>query len=223
MWKETNNELHKQFTFKDFAEAFGFMAEVAKLAEKHDHHPRWQNEWNKLDIWLCTHSAGDTVTDKDKDMAKEIDSLLKPQKTKPGGSLPEQVKLFADGGSRGNPGPSASGYVILGMNDEVIVRKGVYLGVTTNNQAEYIALKLGLDDAYKQGAKQVEVYLDSQLVVNQMKGVYKVRNKDLWPHHSAIQTIAGKLEKVTYTHVPRALNKLADAMVNESLDAQSDV
>jgi ribonuclease HI len=133
----------------------------------------------------------------------------------------KQVKMFADGGSRGNPGPSASGYAILDMNDNVIKKSGIYLGITTNNQAEYRALKFGLEEAQKMGAQEVEVYMDSLLVVNQMKGIFKVKNRDLWPIHEAIKEQAKIFKKVTYTHVPRELNKLADAEVNETLDAEA--
>lgn len=134
--------------------------------------------------------------------------------------MPKEIKLFADGGSRGNPGPSASGFVLLDMNDAVLVEKGVYLGITTNNQAEYQALKFGLQEALKLGVNTVHVHLDSLLVVNQMKGIFKVKNRDLYPIHEAIKELATKFKKVTYVHVPRELNKLADGMVNETLDAQ---
>lgn len=75
-WTEEHNELHRSFEFKDFSEAFAFMTRVALLAEKHNHHPRWTNVWNKVDIHLNTHDAGDTVTDKDHKLAAAIDMLL---------------------------------------------------------------------------------------------------------------------------------------------------
>lgn len=75
-WTEENNELRRSFEFKDFSEAFAFMTRVAFLAEKHNHHPRWTNVWNKVDIHLNTHDAGDTVTDKDHKLAAAIDKLL---------------------------------------------------------------------------------------------------------------------------------------------------
>jgi ribonuclease HI len=129
------------------------------------------------------------------------------------------VKLYADGGSRGNPGPSASGYVLLDMQDGILVDKGVYLGITTNNQAEYTALKLGLEEALVMGVSTVQVYMDSLLVVNQMKGVFKVKNRDLWPIHEAIKDLVSKFKEVKFTHIPRELNKAADAAVNRALDA----
>jgi 4a-hydroxytetrahydrobiopterin dehydratase len=76
MWHETDNKLYKAFQFKDFSEAFAFMTRVALLAEKHDHHPTWTNNWNKVEIWLYTHSAGDKVTDKDRKLASGIDAIL---------------------------------------------------------------------------------------------------------------------------------------------------
>lgn len=129
-----------------------------------------------------------------------------------------EAKVFADGGSRGNPGPSASGFVILDMNDQVVVKKGTYLGITTNNQAEYQAVKLALEEARKRQIRSLHIYLDSLLVVNQMSGIYKVRNRDLWPIHAAIKELVGGFKKVVFTHVPRELNKLADSVVNVAID-----
>jgi len=75
MWEEKNNKLYKKFQFKDFSEAFSFMTRVALAAEKMDHHPKWTNEYNTLEIWLSTHDAGDIVTEKDKKLASIIDSF----------------------------------------------------------------------------------------------------------------------------------------------------
>lgn len=129
-----------------------------------------------------------------------------------------EADMFADGGSRGNPGPSASGFVILDKNEHVVVKKGTYLGVTTNNQAEYQAVKLGLEEALNLGVRKLHVYLDSLLVVNQMLGIYKVRNRDLWPIHAAIKDLSKRFESIEFTHVPREMNKLADKAVNDALD-----
>lgn len=76
MWQETDNKLYRSFQFKDFSEAFAFMTRVALLAEKMDHHPTWTNTYNKVEIWLNTHDAGDVVTAKDKNLAAKIDKLL---------------------------------------------------------------------------------------------------------------------------------------------------
>lgn len=133
----------------------------------------------------------------------------------------EKVVIYADGGARGNPGPSASGYVIFDEHHANLVRRGTYLGVTTNNQAEYTALKLALQEAQSLGAREAEVYMDSMLVINQMKGIFKVKNRDLWPIHDAIKQLCGQFKRVTFTQVPRELNKLADAAVNQALDEQA--
>ena len=229
MWQEDKNELYKEFSFKNFREAFKFMEAVAELAEEQQHHPKWQNEWNKVGIWLSTHEAGNVITNKDRHLAETIDqaynrliqtnfveqkTTLEPNEV----GKNKELKLYADGGSRGNPGPSASGYVLLDMNDEVIYKNGLYLGVTTNNQAEYQALKLGLDEAKRRGAREVHVHLDSLLVINQMKGIFKIKNRDLWPIHRAIVEQVKGFKKVTFTHVPRELNGQADRMVNDILN-----
>ena len=77
MWEEKNNTLYKKFEFKNFSEAFAFMTRVAIEAEKMNHHPLWTNVWNKVELWLSTHDAGDIVTDKDRKLADKIDALIK--------------------------------------------------------------------------------------------------------------------------------------------------
>ena len=144
-----------------------------------------------------------------------------PRRFQPEANYPmavKEVKLYADGGSRGNPGPSAGGYVLLDMTGTVVIKSGIYLGITTNNQAEYLALKAGLEEAVKLHSEIVHVYMDSLLVVNQMQGIFKVRNRDLWPIHESIKQLLLQFTRVTFTHVPRALNTVADSMVNETLD-----
>jgi ribonuclease HI/pterin-4a-carbinolamine dehydratase len=223
MWQETKHGLYKQFIFKDFDEAFDFMKKVADIAKRLNHHPRWENQWNVVQIWLSTDEDKQKITDKDKELSEEIDKLVAPE---PGPLSPNNSKpirkliIYTDGGSRGNPGPSAGGYVIMDENNKIIEDKGIYLGVTTNNQAEYTALKLALEDCLSLGAKEVAVNMDSLLVINQMKGIFKVKNRDLWPIHDAIKGLASKLDKVSYQHVPREMNKLADAAVNRALDAE---
>jgi ribonuclease HI/pterin-4a-carbinolamine dehydratase len=221
MWQETKHGLYKQFNFENFKQAWVFMTQVAELAEEFQHHPRWENEWNVVQIWLITHEGEQKITDKDHQLADAIDAITDKNKQKVSPETaphPDKVKVFTDGGSRGNPGPSASGFVILNMEDTILVDKGVYLGITTNNQAEYTALKLALEECYKMGIKDVEVYMDSLLVVNQLKGIFKVKNRDLWPIHDAIQKMSKNFEHISFSHVPREFNKLADAAVNRALD-----
>lgn len=227
MWKETKHGLYKQFNFENFKEAWAFMAKVAELAEDFQHHPRWENEWNVVQIWLITHEGGKKITEKDREMAEAIDAVAKGVSPEAVAAVepqahPDEVKIFTDGGSRGNPGPSASGFVVLDLEDNVLVDKGIYLGVTTNNQAEYTSLKLALEECRKMGVKEVQVYMDSLLVVNQMKGIFKVKNRDLWPLHDASKQLVKGFKKVSFNHVPREFNKLADAAVNRALDDHLD-
>lgn len=131
------------------------------------------------------------------------------------------ITIYSDGGSRGNPGPSAAGFVILGENRQVVAEGGEYLGITTNNQAEYHGVRIGLERAIEMGYKSVDFKVDSMLVVNQMKGFYKIKNRELWPIHERIRELMKKFDKVTFAHVPREFNQLADGMVNKTLDAHA--
>ena len=127
--------------------------------------------------------------------------------------------VYADGGSRGNPGPSASGFVIMDAGQRVIARGGEYLGITTNNQAEYQGVRLALEKAHELGLKKIDMRLDSMLVVNQMNGIYAIKNRELWPIHERIRDLMTHFEQVTFRHVPRELNQLADGEVNRALDS----
>jgi ribonuclease HI/ADP-ribose pyrophosphatase YjhB (NUDIX family) len=129
------------------------------------------------------------------------------------------VTIYADGGSRGNPGPSAAGYIMLNDQQQVIAQDGEYLGITTNNQAEYQGVRLGLEKALEYGASRVDFRLDSMLVVNQMNGLYRIKNRELWPVHELIRGLIKQFHKVTFSHVQREFNQLADGMVNKTLDA----
>ncbi len=227
MWTETKHGLYKQFVFSDFHHAWAFMEKVSAIVNDLDHHPRWQNEWNVVEFWLSTHEPKQMITDRDWELAKMIDAVAEGDEKEASESSDDknttqitEVQLYADGGSRGNPGPSASGYVLLDMDGNIVHSEGVFLGITTNNQAEYQALKFGLEAALRLQARSVRVYMDSMLVVNQMKKIFKVKNRDLWPIHDAIQQLLPKFEKVSFDHVPRELNKLADAEVNNALDTE---
>ncbi len=134
----------------------------------------------------------------------------------------EHFLIYSDGGSRGNPGPSASGFVIMNSREEVLHQGGAYLGITTNNQAEYHGVRLGLEKAAEMGAKTIDFRMDSLLVTNQLNGVYKIKNHDLWPIYERIKELVGQFESVKFSHVRREFNQLADGMVNKILDAHAD-
>lgn len=129
-----------------------------------------------------------------------------------------ELVVFTDGGSRGNPGPSASGVVILTTSGEVVEQFGRYLGVTTNNQAEYQAVQLALEAVAKYQPKTVRFYMDSELVCKQLNGLYRVKNLDLRPIYEEIKKLAHSYE-VTFEHVYREKNRLADRQVNLAIDA----
>lgn len=129
--------------------------------------------------------------------------------------------IYADGGSRGNPGPSACGYVIMDNTQKIIARGGEYLGITTNNQAEYQGVRLSLEKAIELNLKKIDMRLDSMLVVNQMNGIYAIKNRELWPIHERIRDLISNFERVTFRHVPRDKNQLADSEVNRVLDAHA--
>jgi ribonuclease HI len=134
--------------------------------------------------------------------------------------LLEEAKLYTDGGSRGNPGDSACAFVICDMENNVVEKSGYYMGLATNNQAEYYGFKKGLERARDLGIDKVSLYSDSQLVVNQMNGFYKVKNQELAPLHEDVNKLAESFEKISFTYVPRELNKIADKEVNRILDNQ---
>lgn len=127
------------------------------------------------------------------------------------------VVVYTDGGSRGNPGPSSAGYVIIDRG-EIVDQGGEYLGITTNNQAEYHGVRIGLEAALKLGAESIEIRVDSMLVANQLKGLYKIKNRELWPVNERVNELIGQFKHVKVTHIPRELNQLADGMVNRTLD-----
>jgi ribonuclease HI len=137
--------------------------------------------------------------------------------------LPAEATLFADGGSRGNPGPAASGAVIVNPAGEVVAEAGRFLGVATNNVAEWTALLIGLEAAAERGIRRLAVRMDSELVVKQVSGEYRVKNETLQPLHRRALVLLRKFEHVDLKHVPRKLNKLADSLVNAVLDQEADL
>jgi ribonuclease HI len=131
-----------------------------------------------------------------------------------------KAKLFTDGGARGNPGPAAYGYVIEAEDGNVIAAQGKAIGRATNNVAEYSGLVAGMEKAAELGVRELDVVSDSELLVKQMRGEYRVKNealKELWEDASALERRFGR---VRYTAVRRADNELADQLVNEALDAE---
>ena len=130
------------------------------------------------------------------------------------------TKLFTDGGARGNPGPAAYGYVLEAEDGTVLAAEGATIGVATNNVAEYRALIAGLERAVELALRELEVVSDSELLVKQMTGEYRVKNEALRELSLEAARLARQIGSVTYTAVRREHNELADRLVNEALDAE---
>jgi len=127
-------------------------------------------------------------------------------------------RVRCDGGSRGNPGPGASAFVLLDPSGREVEARGEYLGAVTNNVAEYQALIAGLEAAARHGVRSLEVHMDSELVVRQMTGEYRVKNEGLKPLHRRAQAARQAIATVRFTAVRREHNARADQLVNETLD-----
>jgi probable phosphoglycerate mutase len=130
-----------------------------------------------------------------------------------------KARLFTDGGARGNPGPAAYGFVLEADDGTVLAAEGAAIGTATNNVAEYSGLVAGLRKAIELHVPEVEVVSDSELMVKQMRGEYRVKNDALRDLYEIAVRLADKLEDVEYRHVKRAHNELADRLVNDALDA----
>ena len=128
--------------------------------------------------------------------------------------------LYTDGGARGNPGPAAYGYVLEAEDGTILASEGRSIGVATNNVAEYRGLVAGLAKAVELSIPWLEVRLDSELIVKQMRGEYRVRNRSLRTLSLEAARLARQLGHVDYQHVPRERNELADSLVNQALDAR---
>jgi ribonuclease HI len=129
-----------------------------------------------------------------------------------------KATLFADGGSRGNPGPAASGAVLFAEDGALLAEVGEYLGVATNNVAEWNALVIGLRRARALGVDEIAIRMDSELVVRQVTGVYRVKHPDLIPIHTKTKVLLREFKRFEIRHVPRKENTAADAVVNQTLD-----
>jgi len=129
------------------------------------------------------------------------------------------ARLWTDGGARGNPGPAAFAYVLEADDGTVLAAHGETIGVATNNVAEYRGLIAGLEKAVELAVPTLEVVSDSELMVKQMRGEYRVKNEALRELFLQASRLARRVPTITYRHVKRAHNELADRLVNEALDA----
>jgi ribonuclease HI len=129
-----------------------------------------------------------------------------------------KARLYTDGGSRGNPGPAAFGFVLEADDGTILAAEGEAIGETTNNVAEYRGLVAGLARAFELQVPEVEVRSDSELLVKQMRGEYRVKNPALKTLSLEAAHLARQIGRVQYVHVPREKNELADRLVNDALD-----
>jgi len=130
----------------------------------------------------------------------------------------KRLSLFTDGACRGNPGNGGAGAVLVGDNGEVIATAKRFLGHCTNNIAEYEALILGLEKALGNGATAISIYLDSELLVRQIQGVYRVKNPALKPLMTGVRALLYRFDTWQVAHVPRSENAIADRLANEAID-----
>lgn len=130
-----------------------------------------------------------------------------------------QLTINTDGGARGNPGPAGIGVVIKDEAGKLVYRYGGYIGETTNNVAEYKALIKSLEEAFNLGATDVKIQMDSELIVKQMQGIYKIKEPTLQELASQVIKLLKQFSSHSFTHVRREYNQEADAMVNQAIDA----
>ncbi|HOZ36870.1 MAG TPA: ribonuclease HI family protein [bacterium] len=136
--------------------------------------------------------------------------------------MQKKLVIFTDGGARGNPGPAGIGAVIFDESGKnILATHKKYIGEATNNVAEYSAVILALEEAKKMGAEELAFILDSELVVKQLNGEYKVKNEDLGKLFIKIYNLRQYFKKMTFHHVPREQNKLADKLVNQAIDEKN--
>lgn len=128
------------------------------------------------------------------------------------------LQIYSDGGSRNNPGLAAFAYLIYGESGEVLEQRGDFLGIATNNFAEYKGLLAALEASLKYQPTEIACFLDSELIVKQLNGEYRVKDENLKKIYFEIKDILQKLGKVSFKHIPREKNKIADKMVNRTLD-----
>ena len=204
--KQTKKYLFQR-TFKTPQLAWQFLKQAMVVADKHHQQFTITLDNNRLQLTCQSNQqllACDLGYDHDR---------VKDQ--------PTRGILYCDGGSRGNPGPAATGYVLDNQHDQQIASGGQFLGQATNNQAEYQALIDGLQGALELDLAHLTIYLDSQLIVNQINGLYKIKNQSLKVYFRTVQDLLAQLVSWQVDHIPRRANQRADSLVNQILDQNS--
>ncbi len=149
-------------------------------------------------------------------------AVAKPRKKPPTATASStgmtHLVMYTDGASRGNPGQAGAGAVILDDEGQELLTVAEYLGTCTNNVAEYQALILGLTEAVALGGKNISIFLDSQLIVRQVQGIYKVKNQTLQPLFAQVKKLLAQFDSYKIAHIARELNKRADELANRGID-----
>ena len=152
----------------------------------------------------------------------ELADRYDPPTQEPVSAGATEAVAFIDGGARGNPGPAGCGAVLFDRDKQLLAEGSLYVGQTTNNVAEYEGLLLALRKALELGVQSLEVRSDSQLLVRQMTGAYRVKALNLQPLYNQAQTLARRFKSIHYTHVPREQNKHADRLANKAMDQKAN-
>lgn len=141
----------------------------------------------------------------------------------PDAFMSKKIITFTDGASRGNPGPAGIGAYLLDENEKSLAEVSAYVGITTNNEAEYRALILALSRALEMKANVVQCFLDSELVVRQLNGQYRVKHETMQKFFAEVRALMSKFESVTFTHVPREHphQRIADKLANRGIDQRA--
>jgi len=137
--------------------------------------------------------------------------------------MSQRLMIYSDGGARGNPGPAAIAFIALNEKGEMVKADSRFIGVHTNNQAEYEALLMALKFASDQKTQEIVCHLDSELVAKQLNGQYAVKNNELWQLWRKVQQLKDCFRKISFVNVPRSNSQIerADALVNKTLDQQA--
>lgn len=130
----------------------------------------------------------------------------------------KKLKIFSDGGARGNPGPAGCGVVMMDEDDQLVGKHKKYLGEQTNNFAEYSGVILGLEEAKKLKVEEIDFFMDSELAVKQLNREFKIKNAGLAKLFIKIYNLQHDFKKVSFSHIPREMNALADKLANLAMD-----
>ena len=197
------------------------LADVLRaLAEAGPHHEIAQQ------LGITTDRLHDILNEGADSVAFLVPKRRTPPEKAPSTPVPEEpaaagrfarVKIYSDGAARGNPGPAGAGAVVRSADGQIVARLGKFLGVQTNNVAEYEGLLIGLEKAIELGAKEVQVFADS-LIISQLKGEWKIKHPGLKPYYQRAKDLLARFDRASLQHIRRELNGDADEMSNRAID-----